>query len=113
LTHRPINTTSLSCGVSNPFLQCSLPLSVREWDCHNCKQHNNRDHNAAKNIRDIGLQNLSELGTNSDIKQKLGKSKDFDKSAKADLLEAFSSDAKAMKHKEKSIKREAIDANQR
>lgn len=48
-----------------------LPLNIRDWTCPNCKQHNNRDLNAALNIRDKGVKDLSGLGINSDIKQKL------------------------------------------
>lgn len=57
-----------------------LPLNIREWDCPNCKHHNDRDLNAAKNIRDKGLKDLivsndqiSGSGIESDIKQKLVK----------------------------------------
>ena len=53
------------------FILDDLPLSVREWDCPNCKQHNDRDWNAACNIRDKGLKDLSVYGIYSDIKQKL------------------------------------------
>jgi len=56
------------------FVLDSLLLSVREWDCPNCLQHNDRDKNAALNIRDKGIKdlNLSGCGIQSDIKQKLG-----------------------------------------
>jgi putative transposase len=40
----------------------SIPLDVRHWNCPKCKSHNDRDINAAKNIRDEGLRILS-LGT--------------------------------------------------
>ena len=33
----------------------SMPLSVREWQCPKCLSTNDRDINAARNIRDIGL----------------------------------------------------------
>ncbi|WOG29035.1 RNA-guided endonuclease TnpB family protein [Endozoicomonas sp. 8E] len=33
----------------------AMPLSVREWQCPNCQSVNDRDINAARNIRDIGL----------------------------------------------------------
>jgi putative transposase len=57
-----------------------LPLSVRQWECPNCKQQNDRDLNAAKNIRDQGVSDLKLEGANlpsgcgmqSDVKEKLG-----------------------------------------
>ena len=33
----------------------SMPLSIREWECPGCHRLNDRDINAARNIRDIGL----------------------------------------------------------
>lgn len=53
------------------FVIDDLPLLIREWECPNCKQHNDRDWNAACNIRDKGLKDLSVYGIYSDIKQKL------------------------------------------
>ena len=60
------------------FVVDDLPLSIREWDCPNCKQHNDRDENAALNIRDKGLKDLAYLvvGIKSDIKQKLAEASD-------------------------------------
>ena len=51
----------------------NLPLSIREWDCPSCKQHNDRDENAALNIRGKGIKdlNLCGIGMLSHIKQKL------------------------------------------
>ena len=42
------------CG----FVHESLPLSIREWDCPECKTHHDRDINAAKNIKTAGLAGL-------------------------------------------------------
>lgn len=53
------------------FVLDDLPLSVREWDCPNCQQHLDRDINAALNIKDKGLKDLSGCGIQSDVKQKL------------------------------------------
>ena len=55
------------------FVLDDLPLSIREWDCPSCKQHNDRDENAALNIRDKGIKdlNLCGIGMLSHIKQKL------------------------------------------
>lgn len=53
------------------FVVSNLLLSIREWGCPSCKQHNNRDLNAALNIRDKGIKDLSGCGIQSDIKQKL------------------------------------------
>lgn len=33
----------------------SMPLSIREWECPGCHSVNDRDTNAARNIRDMGL----------------------------------------------------------
>jgi len=56
------------------FLLESLSLDIREWVCPNCGKLNDRDVNAALNIRDKGLKDLKEsmsgLGTKSDVKQK-------------------------------------------
>ncbi len=41
-----------------------LPLDVRHWDCPCCKSRNDRDVNAAKNIRDEALRFLA-LGTSA------------------------------------------------
>jgi putative transposase len=41
-----------------------LPLNVRQWECPNCKSSNDRDVNAAKNIRDEALRILV-LGTST------------------------------------------------
>ncbi len=37
----------------------SLPLDIREWTCEHCGSKNDRDINAAKNIRDEGLRILT------------------------------------------------------
>ena len=44
-----------ACG----FVNESLPLFVREWDCPECKAHHDRDINAAKNIKTAGLAGLA------------------------------------------------------
>jgi putative transposase len=56
-----------------------LPLSIREWQCTNCQQNNNRDKNAALNIRDKGIKDLDlcGFGMQSHIKQKLIKAPSF------------------------------------
>lgn len=50
-----------------------MPLSIRNWTCPVCKSEHNRDHNAAINIRDCGLNQLIPGGagefTDVDIEQ--------------------------------------------
>jgi putative transposase len=41
-----------------------MPLNVRHWDCPKCHSHNDRDINAAKNIRDEALRIIA-LGTSA------------------------------------------------
>lgn len=48
---------------SNPecdYKNVDLTLSIRQWDCPECGQHNHRDGNAAVNIRNEGLRILTE-----------------------------------------------------
>ncbi|MFM6189294.1 zinc ribbon domain-containing protein [Planktothrix sp.] len=39
-------------------------MSIREWDCPNCKTHHDRDRNAALNIRNEGIRILNQGGGN-------------------------------------------------
>lgn len=48
----PSSQTCNKCGYVN---KATKDLAVREWDCPQCKSHNDRDHNAAKNILDEGV----------------------------------------------------------
>jgi putative transposase len=41
-----------------------MPLNVRHWDCPKCHSRNDRDINAAKNIRDEALRIIA-LGTSA------------------------------------------------
>ena len=52
------------------WIKEDLTLKDREWTCESCHVTHDRDINASKNILLQGLNNLSGLGTNSDIKQK-------------------------------------------
>jgi putative transposase len=52
------------------WINQELTLKDREWTCVCCSTTHDRDVNASKNILIQGLNNLSGLGTNSDIKQK-------------------------------------------
>ena len=60
----PSSKTCSNCQ----FVLDDLPLAIREWDCPNCQQHNDRDENAALNIRDKGVKDLdiSGFGMQSD-----------------------------------------------
>jgi putative transposase len=57
-----------------------MPLDVRSWQCPSCGKTNDRDVNAAKNIRDEGLRMLQTLGTSDkascpDVRPKGGRKK--------------------------------------
>jgi putative transposase len=68
------------------YIYDSLSLREREWTCLNCKKVNDRDLNAAKNILEKGLKDLSELGTNSDIKEKLAERLSLDNAMKQEVF---------------------------
>ena len=72
----------------------ALSLGTREWMCPSCKQINDRDLNAAKNIRDQGVLELKNLvcqmspsvcDLQSDVKQKLGEAFPLGKSMNQDV----------------------------
>jgi putative transposase len=52
------------CG----FINESLPLNVRRWTCPKCGSHHDRDINAAKNIKAVGLTVLASGATGSGAK---------------------------------------------
>ena len=58
-------TSSRLCNSCGHKME-AMPLSVREWDCAVCNTHHDRDINAARNIRDIGL--ADSLGCSDCIK---------------------------------------------
>ena len=51
----PSSKRCSSCG----FVHETMPLSVREWVCPECKTHHDRDINAAINIKTAGLAGLA------------------------------------------------------
>ncbi|WP_252177565.1 transposase [Endozoicomonas sp. 4G] len=51
----PSSKRCSGCG----FVHERLPLSIREWECPECKTHHDRDVNAAKNIKTAGLAGLA------------------------------------------------------
>ena len=69
------------------WIKQDLTLKDREWTCVCCSTTHDRDINASKNILLQGLNDLSVLGTNSDIKQKQVESFSMEKAMK---LEASS-----------------------
>ena len=59
---QPSSKLCNGCG----YKMKSMPLSIREWECPACHSANDRDINAARNIRDIGL--ADSLGCSDCIK---------------------------------------------
>ena len=51
----PSSKICSNCG----YVKYDLQLSDREWDCPECRQHHDRDINAAKNIKDFALPNMN------------------------------------------------------
>jgi putative transposase len=73
--------SSKMCSKCN-WIKQELTLDVREWTCVCCGTTHDRDINASKNILFQGLNELSGLGTNSDIKQKQADSFSIEKGMK-------------------------------
>ena len=63
----PSSKRCSSCG----HIVERLPLSVREWDCPECKTHHDRDENAAVNILTAGH---AVAGRGGSVRRKAGKS---------------------------------------
>lgn len=47
----PSSKRCSSCG----FIKNKLPLDIRSWECPECRSHHDRDVNAAKNVKAVGL----------------------------------------------------------
>jgi len=73
--------SSKMCSKCN-WIKQDLTLDVREWICVCCGATHDRDINASKNILLQGLNELSVLGANSDIKQKQVESFSIEKAMK-------------------------------
>ena len=64
----PSSKTCSDCG----HIYKGLTLSMRKWQCSECKTAHDRDFNAATNILNQGIKILSGCMVQSDIKQKQG-----------------------------------------
>ena len=51
----PSSKRCSSCG----FVHQSMPLDIRNWTCPECNTHHDRDINAARNIKTVGLTGLA------------------------------------------------------
>jgi transposase len=69
------------CSECN-WINQELTLKDRKWTCLCCGTTHDRDVNASKNILLQGLNILSGLGTNSDIKQKQVESSSIEEAMK-------------------------------
>jgi len=61
----PSSKTCSVCGV----VQESMPLNIREWRCPSCGAQHDRDVNAAKNIKRIGVIQLQEPPIQKEVKR--------------------------------------------
>ena len=61
----PSSKTCSACGV----VQESMPLNIREWRCPSCGAQHDRDVNAAKNIKRIGVIQLQEPPIQKEVKR--------------------------------------------
>ncbi len=77
--------SSKMCSNCN-WINQELTLKDRKWTCFSCGITHDRDINASKNILLQGLNILSGLGTNSDIKQKQVESSSIEEAMKLETL---------------------------
>lgn len=64
-----VKTVTISKNTDGKYYNClhkvsEMPLNLRHWDCPKCHSRNDRDINAAKNIRDEALRIIA-LGTSA------------------------------------------------
>ena len=65
-TFEPSSKTCSDCGTINE----TLTLADRKWVCANCGSIHDRDFNAAKNIRQMGLNKYSGAGSSGEPVEK-------------------------------------------
>lgn len=81
--------SSKTCSCCGEVLD-GLTLDIRQWDCHKCGTHHDRDGNAALNIRNEGIRILSSGGGNPAIAELRRSKTNKPKGRKASVNEAGS-----------------------